>query len=165
MSGWWETLSGREKGLIGAAGLLLLCVFVWYGLVSPISSARDTARLDRLAAADELSRIERLAASIRARSASSAAVPVSSNAAMNADAFKTAVTQQAQSAGLSIARLQSSDEGRFSLVFEQVDPRQLFYWMSSVETQLGGRIERMSVDQAGNGRVRATIELSGGAGT
>jgi hypothetical protein len=34
-----------------------------------------------------------------------------------------------------------------------------------VEMQLGGRIEKMSVDQAGNGRVRATVELSGGAGS
>ncbi|GGB58184.1 MULTISPECIES: type II secretion system protein GspM [Henriciella] len=165
MTSWWESLSVREKALISAAGLLTVLLIGWYGLVSPVSSARDAARLDRQAAAEELSRIERLTASIRARPNANAAVAVSTGAVLSADAFKTEVTRQAQSAGLAIARLQGGDSGRFSLVFEQADPRQLFYWMSTVEMQLGGRIEKMSVDQAGNGRVRATVELSGGAGS
>ena len=81
---------------------------------------------------------------------------------MNADAFKGEVTRSAQQAGLAISRLQGGQDGKFSLVFDQADSRQLFYWLNEVETRLSGRVQRLSVDQAGNGRVRATVEIAGG---
>lgn len=162
MSAWWEGLSLREKGLIGAAGLLLGVLVLWYGVMSPSLAAREAARIDHQTASAELSRVEQLTAAVRARSPAQAAIAVSTATALGSEAFKTEVTREAQSAGLSIARLQGADDGRFSMVFEQADPRQLFYLLSIVETQLGGRVERLSMDQAGNGRVRATVELSGG---
>ncbi|MGB3626989.1 MAG: type II secretion system protein GspM [Henriciella sp.] len=162
MSAWWEALSLREKGLIGAAGLLVGILVIWYGLVSPSLAARDAAAIERQTAAAQLSRVEQLAAAVRARSPAQAAIAVSTATTLGAEAFKTEVTREAQAAGLSIARLQGADDGRFSMVFEQADPRQLFYFLSLVETQLGGRVERLSMDKAGNGRVRATVELSGG---
>lgn len=162
MSAWWEGLSLREKGLIGAAGALVAILVIWYGLLAPSLAAREAAALERQTAAAELSRIEQLSASVRAQSPAQAAIAVSTATALGSEAFKTEVTREAQAAGLTIARLQGADDGRFSMVFEQADPRQLFYLLSLVETQLGGRVERLSMDQAGNGRVRATVELLGG---
>ena len=72
------------------------------------------------------------------------------------------ITRAAQGAGLAISRLQGGDAGRFSLVFEQADARQLYYWMNEVENRLGGRIDRMSIDQSSDDRVRATIDVVAG---
>ena len=165
MSAWWSGLSMREKALLLAAGALTALVVVWYGLMSPALSAREDARQARQQAADDLARLEHQAAAHRARAPAVTGVAVSSSAAMNADAFKTEVTQAAQSAGLAISRLQGGEDGRFGLVFEQADPRQFFYWLNEIETRLGARTERLSVDQAGAGRIRATVEISGGVGS
>lgn len=164
MSGWWQALSLREKALIACAGTLVGVVIVWYGLIAPSLAARADARIDRQQAADGLAQLERLVAADRARSPVATGVAVSTGTALNPDAFKAEVTRTAQTAGLAIARLQGGQSGSFSLVFEQADPRQLFYWLNEVENRLGGQVERMSIDQAGGGRVRATVEISGGAG-
>lgn len=164
MSNWWQGLSLREKALIGCAGAILVLVVFWYGVVTPSLSARADARADRLEAADTLAQLERLAAADRARTPATTGIAVSTGASLNADAFKAEVTRSAQQTGLAISRLQGSQGDRFSLVFEEVDARQLFYWLNEVESRLGGQIERLSMDQAANGRVRATVEVSGGAG-
>lgn len=163
MSRWWEGLSIREKGLIGSAGLLVFLLLAWYGVVMPSMANRDSARIERQSAAAELAEIERLSAAIRARSPLQRAIAASTGTSLGSEAFKTEVTRQAQTAGLAITRLQAGEEGRFSMVFDQADPRQLFYLLNAVETQLGGRIERLSIDQSANGRIRATVELSGGS--
>lgn len=162
MNMWWQGLSLREKALIGSAGGLLAILVILYGIVTPLHSRRAEARLERQQAADGLAQLERLAAAERARSPVSTGIAVSTGTALNPDAFKAAVTRSAQQSGLAIARLQGGQEGRFSLVFEQADSRQLFYWLNEVETRLSGRVERLSIDQAGGGRVRATVEISGG---
>ena len=165
MSAWWSGLSLREKALLAVAGGLAALVIVWYGLMAPALSARTEARQDRQLAADDLVRLEHLVAARKARVPAATGVAVSSSATMSADAFKTEVTRLAQTAGLSISRLQGGEGGRFALVFEQADPRQFFYWLNEIESRLGARTERLSVDQASNGRIRATVELSGGAGS
>ena len=162
MTSWWEGLSLREKWLVAAAGTLVLLLVVWYGLIAPSLDARADARIARQQSADELVQIERLAALRRARAPATTGVPVSTATALAGDAFKTEVTRTAQASGLAISRLQGSASDRFSLVFEQADPRQLFYWLNEVETRLGGRIERLSIDQGRNGRVRASIDVAAG---
>lgn len=162
MKNWWTGLTLREQLLIGAAGALLAILIVWYGIVSPLLTARADARLDRERAAFDLAQVERLLAVQRAQMPLSAGVTSAGRAPYTGDAFKTEVTRAAQSAGLAISRLQGGDAGRFSLVFEQADARQLYYWMNEVENRLGGRIERMSIDQSSGERVRATIDVVAG---
>lgn len=162
MSSWWQGLSFREKVLIAGAGGLLALVIAWYAIVMPLLSGRADALQARQQAADQLAQLEHLSAASRARSPVNTGIAVSTGASLDPDAFKTAVTRAAQQSGLSISRLQGGAQGQFSLVFEQADSRQLFYWLNEVETRLGGRIERFSIDQAGAGRIRATVEISGG---
>jgi len=162
MSSWWHNLVLREKILIGAAGSLVFLLIAWYGVMRPSLDARAEAREARQLAASELAQLERLAAARRARSPVATGIAVSTGTALDPDAFKTAVTGAAQASGLAISRLQGNEGRTFALVFDQADARQLFYWMNEVEGRLGGRIERLSIDQAQNGRVRATVELSGG---
>ncbi|WP_084419264.1 type II secretion system protein GspM [Henriciella litoralis] len=162
MRDWWVGLSLREKGLLGTAGAILLVLVIWYGVVTPMTNAREEARLARQTASNELAQLERLLAAQRAMSPLSAAPGNTNGQSLSGDAFKSEVTRSAQAAGLSIARLQGGDGGPFSLVFEQADARQLYYWLGQVETSLGGSVERMSIDQAPNGRVRATVDVVAG---
>ena len=60
MKNWWTGLTLREQLLIGAAGALLAILIVWYGIVSPLLTARADARLDRERAASDLAQVERL---------------------------------------------------------------------------------------------------------
>ncbi|WP_300381605.1 type II secretion system protein GspM [Henriciella sp.] len=163
MSNWWHALSIREKALIAAAGGLMMLVVAWYGIITPSLDARAEARMARQTAASELAQLQRLVAIDRAQAPAARGSASASAASLSPDAFKTRVTQSAQSTGLAISRLQGGGAvANFSLVFEQADARQLFYWLNEVETRLGGQIERLTVDQAPNGRIRAVVEVSGG---
>lgn len=163
MSDWWHSLSIREKALIAGAGVLMLLIVGWYGIITPSLNARAEARMARQTAASDLAQLERLIAMDRAQAPAARSSVSSTAASLSPDAFKTRVTQSAQSTGLAISRLQGGGAvSNFSLVFEQADARQLFYWLNEVETRLGGQIERLTVDQAPNGRIRAVVEVSGG---
>ena len=78
---------------------------------------------------------------------------------LSSDAFRGAVTRDAAEKGLTISRLQGDDGQSFYLVFEQVQPQQFIYWLQAVETNFGGRVSRLTLEQAGEGRVRASVEL------
>ncbi|MEM8617881.1 MAG: hypothetical protein AAGF20_13220, partial [Pseudomonadota bacterium] len=66
-------------------------------------------------------------------------------------------------AGLAIARLQGSNTNdQVGLVFEAVDPRLVFYWLDDIERRLGAEVTRLSMDPAGGGRVRVSVEIRAG---
>ena len=158
MRTWWSGLNMRERWLVSAAAILTAFVLVWQGILAPTARANEAAKLELEAASAKLDRLLEGYAQKR-MSGTLAAAPMSGQVVLSADAFKGAVTRDAAAKGLSIARLQGDSETSISMVFERVQPQQLYYWLQSVETEFGGRVSRMTVEQAGEGAVRASLEL------
>jgi general secretion pathway protein M len=161
MKAWWSGLNTRERGLVGTAGVLVILVILWQFLLVPAFTAKADAKAELdLASA----RVDRLSEAYGQRrltgnlnQALSSGVPV-----MSSDAFKGAVTRDAADKGLSISRLQGDGEESITLVFERVQPQQLFYWIQNVETSLGGQVRRLNIEQVGEGAVRASVEFERG---
>ena len=160
MKDWWLALAPRERVLIGIAGTLTALILIWQFLIVPSVSARQSARQDMELAAQTLSQVQEAYMAKRARGTLS---PASGAAAgLTGEAFKSAITELAANRGLSIVRLQGGGEAPVGLLFDQVDPRLFFVWLEEIETRLGGRVERLSLEQTGGGKVRANVEISTG---
>lgn len=158
MKTWWQGLNGRERLLVSLAALISGVVLLWQGVVAPTARAQESAKRELETASLQLDRLlegyaqKRMAGQLTA-------VPERAQTGLSAEAFKGAVTRDAAAKGLSIARLQGDGQASISLVFERVQPQQLFYWLQSVETEFGGRVSRMTLEQTGDGAVRASVEL------
>lgn len=158
MSAWWTGLNARERGLVGFAIGITLLVLFWQFVLAPTIAAKADAKAQVETSAQTLDRLlEGYSAKRLAGELSQASLP--GQVTLSSDAFRGAVTRDAADKGLTISRLQGDDGQSFSLVFEQVQPQQFFYWLQAVETNFGGRVSRLTLEQAGEGRVRASVEL------
>ncbi|MEM1036039.1 MAG: type II secretion system protein GspM [Pseudomonadota bacterium] len=158
MSAWWTGLNARERGLVGFAIGITLLVLFWQFVLAPTMAAKADAKAQVETSTQTLDRLlEGYSAKRLAGELSQASLP--GQVILSSDAFRGAVTRDAAEKGLTISRLQGDDGQSFSLVFEQIQPQQFFYWLQAVETNFGGRVSRLTLEQAGEGRVRASVEL------
>lgn len=158
MSGWWAGLNMRERGLIGLAIALTMGVLLWQVILAPTLRSKANANADLQAASLTLDQL--LEGYSRKRfSGELVSAPLPGQVILSADAFRGAVTRDAADKGLSISRLQGDDGRSFSLVFERVQPQQFFFWLQGVESNFGGRVTRLTMEQAGDGAVRASVDL------
>jgi general secretion pathway protein M len=160
MMSWLKGLDRRERWLVSLAATLTGLVIIWQFVVVPATAAHQEARAELAEADTNLARLQEAYMRKRAKG-----VSLASNVAGNqltGDAFKTAVTNAASEKGLSISRLQGGSGATVGLVFEQADPRFIFFWLEDVETRLNGTVTRLVIEQAGGGRVRASIDVSPG---
>jgi len=162
MTAWWNSMAARERLLIAIAGGLSLLVILWQFILVPALSARADARSDLAQSSQTLTRLQEAYMARRVAGVIQTAVPAS-QPGVSSEAFKGRVTRAASDKGLSITRLQSGDDGVIGVVFERADPRLLFFWLEEVETRLGGRITRMTMEQAGDGAVRLNVDIEGAA--
>ncbi|MEM7493249.1 MAG: type II secretion system protein GspM [Pseudomonadota bacterium] len=158
MSGWWTSLNMRERGLIGLAIALTTGVLLWQAVLAPTLRTKANAQADLQEASQTLDQV--LEGYSRKRfSGDLVSAPLPGQVILSADAFRGAVTRDAADKGLSISRLQGDDGRSFSLVFERVQPQQFFFWLQGVESNFGGRVTRLTVEQVGDGAVRVSVDL------
>ena len=153
---WWSGLAKREQGLLVlAAGLT--CLFGgWFGVLVPLSAAKNNAHAEFDAMAADKVAIERALAKLGGQG-EQAATPAS-----DFDAFRTEFTREAQLRGLSITRLQSNGDSTLQLVMGDVDPALVFAWLAEVADRPGGRVVRASF-MGQDGKLEAVLELQGAA--
>lgn len=158
MKMWWSSLNLRERTLVGLAAALSAVILIWQAVLVPVLNAKAEAKADLASASGRLDLLVEGYSAKRIEGGLSGA-GANGQTVLGMDAFKGAVTRDAAAKGLSISRLQGDDEASVMLVFERVQPQQLFYWLQAVETEFGGRVSRMTLEQAGEGAVRASLEL------
>lgn len=161
MKTWWTGLAQRERLLIGIAAAMTVIVVIWQFMLVPAAAARAEAKASLEQADTTLARLQEAYARKRATGYSQAAT--SNVSSLTGDAFKTAVTTAASEKGLSISRIQGGNENTIGLVFEDSDPRFIFFWLEDVETRLGGTVSRLVMEQSGGGRVRVSVDVTAGA--
>ena len=162
MKTWWTRLDARERLLISIAAALTVIVVMWQFVLVPATTAQAEARASLAQADTTLARLQE--AYVRKRAAGYSQETSTSAPGLTGDAFKTAVTTAASDKGLSISRIQGGNESTIGLVFEDSDPRFIFFWLEDVETRLGGTVSRLVMEQAGRGRVRVSVDITAGAG-
>jgi len=156
MMQYWTERSDREKALLALAGALVIVALAQFGIVRPLTAARAEASLALEAASRQLDVVSaELAARTTQGGAPGAAVSSSQN--VRAD-----LLQLANARGLSVSRLQTTDEGRLILQFEQAAPTLVYAWLADADTSFGIVPERVTLFAETGGYVRASFEFNGG---
>lgn len=155
MKTWWQGMVPREQALVAIAGGLTVLVICWQFLFVPLRDAHAAAKRDMQASAQTLTVLQEAYQVQRI----GGAVATSNANILTPDAFKAAVTQLATEKGLSISRLQTGRADGVGIIFEDTDPRLVFFWINDIETRLGGRVSRLTMEQAGQTGVRVNVEI------
>jgi general secretion pathway protein M len=155
MRTWWQGLVMRERVLIAVAGALTFLVVIWQFVLAPALDARASAKANMQVAAQRLTVLQE---AYQAKRVVGETI-LQAQDPLNADAFKAAITGSATDKGLSIARLQAGRGNSVGIIFESADPRLVFFWLNDVETRLGGRVSRLTMEQSGKGDVRVNVEI------
>ena len=151
---WWNGTEPRERVLITLAFCLTVVIGLWFGIVSPLATAKAEAHRDLSQAIDDKALIDRGLLALQPTHQGLAG-PASDN-----DAFRSAVTRTAQRRGLAISRLQSGAEGTLQLAFSDVSPTEIYAWLEEISTMPGGEVVGATITSRDE-KVQAVIELQG----
>ena len=155
MTEWWQKLSLRERGLVGAAAALLALIVLLQFILFPLLAHRSAASLR----AEQASRTLDLMTS-RGLSPTAGA-NTSPGASLDADARRRAILDAATRRGLSIARVQVSAEGVVTVQVDDTSAENVFAWLFELRSSAGLEASKATISQAGSGLVRSSFEFGG----
>ncbi len=154
--GYWNSRTGRERGLIGVALLLVIVALLQFAIVRPLMAAKADSKLALEAASRQLDVVSAELTSQTTRVAGATAARASSQN------LRSDLLQLANARGLSVSRLQTADDGRLILQFERTVPTLVYAWLADADMRYGAVPERVTMFAEEAGYVRASFEFAGG---
>ena len=154
--GYWNSRTGRERGLIGVALLLVIVALLQFAIVRPLMAAKADAKLALEVASRQLDVVSAELTSQTTRVAGATAARASSQN------LRSDLLQLANARGLSVSRLQTADGGRLILQFERTVPTLVYAWLADADMRYGAVPERVTMFAEEAGYVRASFEFAGG---
>lgn len=160
MNAWWNRRSGREKALLGIAGLLVVLASIWQLVLQPAIQSLERAKLNHERATQTLARLDRIESLIQQGQTVYPAITAS--ATQDAAGLQAQAAQIAQQSGLSVETPPVSQSTFQIKVMEATSPA-FFKWVEQVETELGVKTSAASLKQNEDGSMDASAEFSLGA--
>ena len=154
--GYWNSRTGRERGLIGVALLLVIVALLQFAIVRPLMAVKADSKLALEAASRQLDVVSAELTSQTTRVAGATAARASSQN------LRSDLLQLANARGLSVSRLQTADDGRLILQFERTVPTLVYAWLADADMRYGAVPERVTMFAEEAGYVRASFEFAGG---
>ena len=154
--GYWNSRTGRERGLIGVALLLVIVALLQFAIVRPLMAAKADSKLALEAASRQLDVVSAELTSQTTRVAGATAARASSQN------LRSDLLQLANARGLAVSRLQTADDGRLILQFERTVPTLVYAWLADADMRYGAVPERVTMFAEEAGYVRASFEFAGG---
>lgn len=150
VSNWFVGLSQREKALVAIAGLLLVAVTGYYGVIKPLSGAMETAEKRYVDAVERQGRIDSKIAALKQ--------PLGEETVKYSGAIDSFVSQSAGETGIAVGSITPQSENRVNMVVESAKPVAFFGWLARIERQ-GVSVETLSISPSGNEAISATLTL------
>lgn len=158
MMRWWQERTPREQALLSGLGLLLAVLAVWQLVLSPLAQWREAAAQSYLQADELLEQVRRGAAEAQALQA----VAVRRETARGGS-LRSTVTATARQAGITISRLEPSDDGGLTIWLEEADAQEMQAWLAGLYRDHGIAVGRATVRRHDSREaVRAQISFEGG---
>ena len=123
---WFAALTRREQWLLGTAGVLTALVVAIFGILMPILSTIDQARLDHEEAVQRRGRI------IASVDAAQQQTGLRSTATADIDLL---ITQNAAEKGFDLVKSANSAPGQISFRIDQARAPALLAWLTDLEGQ------------------------------
>lgn len=124
---WFAALTQREQRLVGSAGALTAIVVSIFGILLPISSAIDQAKLDH---DDAVQRRGRIIATVDAAQKMEMGPPSAATADID-----LLITQNAAEKGFDLVKSANSPPGQISFRIDQARAPALLAWLTELEGQ------------------------------
>ena len=124
---WFAALTQREQWLVGVAGALTAIVGSIFGILLPISSAIDQAKLDH---DDAVQRRGRIIATVDAAQKMEMGPPSAATADID-----LLITQNAAEKGFDLVKSANSPPGQISFRIDQAHAPALLAWLTELEGQ------------------------------
>lgn len=124
---WFAALTQREQWLVGAAGALTAIVVSIFGILLPISSAIDQAKLNH---DDAVQRRGRIIATVDAAQKMEMGPPSAATADID-----LLITQNAAEKGFDLVKSANSPPGQISFRIDQARAPALLAWLTELEEQ------------------------------
>ena len=160
MVAWWQGLTERERVMLGVLGAVFVLVVGFFGLYQPVSSANASAK----SAFERMSLNSATFQRSLTRYQLSALDEEVAGPAVDADAFRADIAPMARAFGLTVSRLQPTNDDHLLVTFEQAAPEDLFSFLIEAQSQPGGKVIAANLTGRDAGRINAVIEFQG-AGT
>lgn len=162
MTRWWQTLSERERRLVGLAGLLALAVILYLGLLRPLYALRDAEEAGWRSAMARLAEVEALAGEVTMLQRQGERM-VAAGERRQAEPLQVLAARAARARGLSMSRLVPEGEGAVTVWIDQVETPSLYDWILDLQSDYGIAVSRASLTPLADGRgVRAQVTFSAG---
>jgi type II secretory pathway component PulM len=150
----WQRWTPQERIIVSILAGCTLLVGLLFGAIMPVIESRAEAKTRLEGARLTASMVDQLVTQTPQQGAMS----------LGAVDLRSILIQLADQRGLSISRVEPSDEGRLNVVFDQVSGPALFDWLNAcVEAGLG-EPDRLSLRATEvPGRISANVSFRGGA--
>lgn len=133
---WLDGRTRRERLLLAVMAVLLGAALVWYGIVTPVQTWRDSAAERRDAAAVALASVEADIARIEgAREPGRGA---------GGEPIEPLLLRTAEQAGLTMARRQPESDGSYTVWLEAAPPEAAFGWIATLEAAHGVTVTNLT---------------------
>lgn len=148
MSSWWNSLSGRERQLVGIGGILLLIALLYWGAWRPLNQGIETAEQQRDAQRGTLAWMQLRAADLPQTQGRSGRQP---DLSTTLEAVATTTSKQL---GLSLTRLQPLDK-QLQLELNPVEFERLMNWLVIMERDYAVSVQMIELAaEGGKGMVK-----------
>lgn len=169
MKAWWSTRTPREQTLMGVMGTLVLVLTLSLGVVGPLPTARDRAKLRYTVAHKDLTYIQWASERLGGGGALGQGQNASQNAGQNAArarsqrSVREIVGATHGAAGLVIDAVTPSGDGQAAVRLDSVAPGTLFSWLQQLQANHGVVVVRANVRRsARDDTVSANLTLARG---
>jgi len=148
MSSWWNSLSGRERQLVGVGGILLLIALLYWGAWRPLIQGIETAEQQRDVQRGTLAWMQLRAADLPQVQGRTGRQP---DLATTLEAVATTTSKQL---GLSLTRLQPLDK-QLQLELNPLEFERLMNWLVIMERDYAVSVQMIELAaEGGKGMVK-----------
>lgn len=158
MRDYWYSLTSREQLLISVAGVLAGLVVLYFAAIRPLQSYGAESERALQAAQNTLTSVQMRVAQLKATESAVVNRPERGEQL----SLRVAVSQAARRAGLSISRLQPSDDGTLTVWVDSSQSITLYQWLQTLaqEQGIGPSNVLLQKNSSGEG-LRAQVRFTG----
>jgi general secretion pathway protein M len=156
---WWQTLSARERGLLGLGAIAMLATLLFITVLEPLQAKRARLAAQVVVETQTLHRIRALSDEALQMDGRSPQTDVRLSQSLLA-----VLNDTAQAGGIQdkLARVVPNGEAEASVTFDDVGFDTLVTWLLTLRAQFGVEATRLVIEKTEAGRVNANLTLATG---
>lgn len=147
MRDYWQSLTDREQLLVGIGGVVLALTLVYFLVARPLVSYRADSERAYLAALGTFETVQLRAAELAAIEDTSSTTAGETGGV----SLRVAASTAARQAGVTISRLQPSEDGTLTIWAEGVQSAQFYRWLQILAGERGIGPSNVLLQKATNG--------------